>query len=277
MHYERSCLAFSSLCLSPPIGNCATTSYSNSTHHNFDMDIIFYRKRPFKQNTKVFNRSINMTATIKTNKTIETDDINNYNVSATNPNNIPLGSEDKTYISNNATTKTHKSFSSFNTNTDSNDPLNNNNTATNTTNVNFENQTNGTTTITTPAAIRRHDRSEKLKVEFDEQEKKLAAAFDRTRLSADDWLVHAAHAEALSSRHFTYDDPATGNRVMTRLCHFLRGRCCGNACRHCVYNHENVPESVRQRRVFNSSFWVDGEPLLLQELKSTTCGWGALR
>lgn len=30
-----------------------------------------------------------------------------------------------------------------------------------------------------------------------------------------------------------------GNRVFTELYHFLRGYCCKNSCRHCVYGFKN--------------------------------------
>ncbi|MCB0663544.1 MAG: hypothetical protein KDC24_12440 [Saprospiraceae bacterium] len=32
-----------------------------------------------------------------------------------------------------------------------------------------------------------------------------------------------------------------GFYVMTAHFHQKRGYCCGNKCRHCPYNHENVP------------------------------------
>lgn len=48
------------------------------------------------------------------------------------------------------------------------------------------------------------------------------------------------------------DLPATGNEdyyfdknglmVMTAAYHLKRGFCCGNACRHCPYDHVNVTE-----------------------------------
>lgn len=31
-----------------------------------------------------------------------------------------------------------------------------------------------------------------------------------------------------------------GFMVFTETYHLARGRCCGNACRHCPYDHENV-------------------------------------
>ncbi|GGX58590.1 DUF5522 domain-containing protein [Saccharospirillum salsuginis] len=34
-----------------------------------------------------------------------------------------------------------------------------------------------------------------------------------------------------------------GNWVFTEWFHWKRGQCCGNACRHCPYSHEAVPES----------------------------------
>lgn len=38
-----------------------------------------------------------------------------------------------------------------------------------------------------------------------------------------------------------------GKWVFTELYHKSRGHCCGNACRHCPYNYEAVPEPVRAR------------------------------
>lgn len=33
-----------------------------------------------------------------------------------------------------------------------------------------------------------------------------------------------------------------GLLVFTEAYHIKRGYCCGNKCRHCPYQHENVPE-----------------------------------
>ena len=51
-------------------------------------------------------------------------------------------------------------------------------------------------------------------------------------LTLEEQEIHWKHLEAIDKKYFTYEDPSTGNRVMTRLRHFLRGSCCGNACRH---------------------------------------------
>lgn len=37
-----------------------------------------------------------------------------------------------------------------------------------------------------------------------------------------------------------YFDPELGLWVMTREAHLKRGYCCGNGCRNCPYDHENV-------------------------------------
>jgi len=37
--------------------------------------------------------------------------------------------------------------------------------------------------------------------------------------------------------HFYMED---GFMVFTEAFHLARGRCCGNACRHCPFDHENV-------------------------------------
>ena len=38
-----------------------------------------------------------------------------------------------------------------------------------------------------------------------------------------------------------------GKYVFTELYHKERGYCCGNACRHCPYAYEAVPEPVKTR------------------------------
>jgi hypothetical protein len=36
--------------------------------------------------------------------------------------------------------------------------------------------------------------------------------------------------------------------VFTAAWHLKRGYCCGSACRHCPYGHENVPSSASSDR-----------------------------
>jgi hypothetical protein len=36
-----------------------------------------------------------------------------------------------------------------------------------------------------------------------------------------------------------------GYIVLTEKYHLEKGFCCGNGCRHCPYNYENVPEPKR--------------------------------
>jgi len=103
----------------------------------------------------------------------------------------------------------------------------------------------------------KEDNLAKLRAEFEEYEEKHQQQLNLALLSPEEVRIHECHAEAVRRRKFTYDDPLTGCRVITRLQHFLRKRCCGNACRHCVYNYENVMDAQRENRVFNTSFWRD--------------------
>ena len=50
------------------------------------------------------------------------------------------------------------------------------------------------------------------------------------------------HAAAVASGLDAYIDPGSGYQVWTRLYLKRKGPCCGNACRHCPYGHENVPK-----------------------------------
>lgn len=71
----------------------------------------------------------------------------------------------------------------------------------------------------------------KMKI-FWENETLLKSNLQYDLLSKDDKEVHDLHENAIRKGHFTYDDPKTNERIRTRLRHFLRGKCCGNACRH---------------------------------------------
>ncbi|KAF9091433.1 hypothetical protein BGX23_005183 [Mortierella sp. AD031] len=57
-----------------------------------------------------------------------------------------------------------------------------------------------------------------------------------------------AHRLACEGNRKKYIDPKTGYSVMTELLHRRRGYCCGNACRHCPYNNENVGVSPDVKR-----------------------------
>ncbi|KAK7053119.1 hypothetical protein SK128_015295 [Halocaridina rubra] len=107
------------------------------------------------------------------------------------------------------------------------------------------------------------------KTEFENEEEKWDALVDMTLLSADDVKIYEAHKLAVQRGHFTYDDPFQRDRIVkTRLRHFLRGTCCGNACRHCIYDHLNVADSEKSQRIYNSAFWVPREtrPDLVKKL-----------
>jgi hypothetical protein len=51
-----------------------------------------------------------------------------------------------------------------------------------------------------------------------------------------------------------------GKWVFTETHHKDRGYCCGNACRHCPFKYEAVPEPIRTRLLLNKE---------LGEIKST--------
>ena len=90
---------------------------------------------------------------------------------------------------------------------------------------------------------------------FLEGEKARQDAVDFKRLSYMENRIHELHKEAVFDFKFTYCDPISNLKVVTTYRHFLKGSCCGSACRHCIYDHETVLEARRKERIFNSSFW----------------------
>jgi hypothetical protein len=61
--------------------------------------------------------------------------------------------------------------------------------------------------------------------------------------------------EASEAMFYSNADIA-GYEVFTVAQLLLNGKCCGNACRHCPYNHENVPEDKRKLKAWNGAFYV---------------------
>jgi hypothetical protein len=52
-------------------------------------------------------------------------------------------------------------------------------------------------------------------------------------------LSNSSDSQAPSEDYY-FDE--RGLMVMTEVYHKKRGYCCGNACKHCPYKHENVSE-----------------------------------
>ena len=59
--------------------------------------------------------------------------------------------------------------------------------------------------------------------------------------------IEDLHREACELGNATYIDPATGYTVITEYAHLKRGKCCGNACRHCPFDHVNVKKKATTR------------------------------
>ena len=59
--------------------------------------------------------------------------------------------------------------------------------------------------------------------------------------------IEDLHREACELGSATYIDPATGYTVITEYAHLKRGKCCGNACRHCPFDHVNVKKKATTR------------------------------
>uniref|UniRef100_A0A0N5AXE0 Large ribosomal subunit protein uL14m n=1 Tax=Syphacia muris TaxID=451379 RepID=A0A0N5AXE0_9BILA len=72
-----------------------------------------------------------------------------------------------------------------------------------------------------------------------------------TRLSSAERDIYMAHLKAVKQHKLTYVDPNTGFTVMTISKLLLAGKCCGNGCRHCPYDHENMDPVKRKKMKFN--------------------------
>ncbi|CAH1785486.1 unnamed protein product [Owenia fusiformis] len=78
---------------------------------------------------------------------------------------------------------------------------------------------------------------------------------DLSKLTEAEKLIYTLHSKALKNGKNMYIDPETGYNVMTRQFHLKRGKCCGNACRHCPFDQCNVPVEARTK-TFNTAFYT---------------------
>ena len=86
----------------------------------------------------------------------------------------------------------------------------------------------------------------RLRREFLRLEEELERKVDYARLDPAERLIHQTHKEAVEGLHFTYRDPESGLLVVTRLRHFLKGSCCGNACRQDDLNSLDRENGLKQ-------------------------------
>lgn len=64
--------------------------------------------------------------------------------------------------------------------------------------------------------------------------------------------------DAVSCGADRYMDPATGYMVFTEAVHRRRGTCCGGACRHCPFGHEQVRAAKRPLRIHAPTLLMRG-------------------
>ena len=50
-------------------------------------------------------------------------------------------------------------------------------------------------------------------------------------------------------KELDYYIDALGNWVFTAAYHEARGYCCGEACKHCPYDYEGVPEPIKTQAI----------------------------
>ena len=59
--------------------------------------------------------------------------------------------------------------------------------------------------------------------------------------------IEDLHAKTCAEGSDGYVDPSTGYFVFSSLSHIRRGKCCGNACRHCPFGWEKVSAAKIER------------------------------
>ncbi len=59
----------------------------------------------------------------------------------------------------------------------------------------------------------------------------------------------------------SYADPQTGYAVFTELGLLARGKCCGCGCRHCPFEHSNVPTGQRASRIQRAAMLLAEAPV----------------
>ena len=74
-------------------------------------------------------------------------------------------------------------------------------------------------------------------------------------LTSEERTIYMTHLRAVEERRLSYKCPVTGYKVMTISQLLLNGKCCGNGCRHCPYEHENATDQIKRSKVWNGAYY----------------------
>ena len=74
----------------------------------------------------------------------------------------------------------------------------------------------------------------------------------------------------MSENSEEYYIDAKGRWVFTAVYHEKRGYCCGEACKHCPFDYESVPEPIKTRAKLISAAANKTSPAEDVQIKDTT-------
>lgn len=92
---------------------------------------------------------------------------------------------------------------------------------------------------------------------FEESIKKAEVKWSKyDAMTSEERDIYIAHLNAVRDRKLYYIDPKTKFKVMTISQLLYEGKCCGNGCRHCPYEHVNATPEIRKSKKWNGAFYV---------------------
>jgi len=75
-------------------------------------------------------------------------------------------------------------------------------------------------------------------------------------LTTEEKSAYVEHMKAIHDRKLSYWCPQTKELFKTVSQLLFDGQCCGTGCRHCPYQLENCPDSIKKSLVWNGAFYV---------------------
>lgn len=75
-------------------------------------------------------------------------------------------------------------------------------------------------------------------------------------LTSEERDIYVVHLKSVTERKLNYKDPHSGLHVFNISHHLEKGKCCGNACRHCPYGHKNASKELKRSKRWNGAFYV---------------------
>jgi hypothetical protein len=77
-----------------------------------------------------------------------------------------------------------------------------------------------------------------------------------TKMTTRECIIYTSHLKAIEARKLFYKCPFSGHIIKTACQLLLDGKCCGEGCRHCLYDLEGCNEELKKSLIWNGAYYT---------------------